>query len=266
MTQLESLNKSHHRNVKIDLASAKSLCADQRMMPVVLSEFLKLSIQYPILLTKDEETGQFVAVALCGFEDSDNLFWQDGQWNAVYTPLNVRRHPFFVGANEHKKNEQDHDYIICINMTGPGVYKNNLQKDSLQENSLQENSGQALFDDGGQETSFLKEMQSVLGSLIDGEIQTQKFINALLELKLVTPVSLDITFTNQQKIRAEGLYSIDEDKLKSLDTAQIAQLHKSDYLGPIYTMIASLGQIYALIQKKNAQLKSPSKWFQKAEN
>jgi len=221
------------------------------MMPVVMSEFLKLSIQYPILFTKDSETGQFVCVALFGFEDGENLFWQDGEWDAVYTPLNVRRQPFFVGENDQKQHEQDNDYIICINMD---------------DASVDEKTGESIFDATGKETEFLNSMQSILGSLIDGETQTRRFIDKLLELKLVTPISLDITFANQQEIRAEGMYSIDEDKLKSLDKETLVQLYASDYLGPIYTMVASLGQIYALIQKKNARIEQPSAWLQKAED
>ncbi len=251
MAQLEALSKIHHRNIKIDMAATKKQCAYQRMMPVVMSEFLKLSIQYPILFTKDSETGQFVCVVLFGFEDGENLFWQDGEWSAVYTPLNVRRQPFFIGENDQKQNEKDHDYIICIN---------------IDDESVDENTGEAIFDATGKETEFLTTMQSILGSLIDGEAQTRKFIDTLLDLKLVTPISLDITFADQQEIRAEGMYSIDEEKLETLDKDTLFSLHSSDYLNPIYTMIASLGQIYALIQKKNSRLEQPSAWLQKTED
>jgi hypothetical protein len=34
----------------------------------------------------------------------------------------------------------------------------------------------------------------------------------------------------------------------------LVELHSLDYLAPIYTMIASLGQIYSLVQRKNALL------------
>lgn len=249
MAQIEVLNKQQHKHLKIDTTVARRQAAGTRMMPVMLSEFQKLAIEYPILLTKNGDTGAFLTVALFGFEDGENLFWQDGHWDAIYQPLNLRRLPLMIGKNEHKEHKNDHDYLVCLDPENPSI--------STAE-------GEPLFDDMGAPTPFLQGMQSVLANLIKGEEQTNIFVETLLEMNLVTPVSLDITLADQEKIRAEGLYGIDEDRVNSLTPEQLANLQQKGYLAAIYAMIVSVGQVYRLIQMKNHQRSRPSPWLQSA--
>ena len=48
--------------------------------------------------------------------------------------------------------------------------------------------------------------------------------------------------------------AIDEDKLKALSADRIIELHNLGYLAYIYIIIASMGQIYASVQRKNERL------------
>jgi hypothetical protein len=47
---------------------------------------------------------------------------------------------------------------------------------------------------------------------------------------------------------------VDEQRLKSLSSEQLIELHSLQYLAPLYTMLASLGHVYSLIHRKNALL------------
>jgi hypothetical protein len=96
----------------------------------------------------------------------------------------------------------------------------------------------------------------MLAALLDGEDQTNAFIRKLLALELVRPMRLEIELADRQKRRVDGLYTIDELRLKELSASLVAELHSLEYLGPIYTMLASLGQIYSLVQRKNQRLAS----------
>lgn len=232
MTQFVALHNQHHQQLRIDPERIEALGAHQQMVPVVLSEFLKLVVHYPIVFSKNSETGQFVCSALLGFTAGENLFWQNNQWQGIYTPLQIMRQPFFIG-------EQQGQTIICIDM---------------ESNVLTTGKGEAIFDSSGQETDYLQQAKTRLAALINGENETQVFIKTLLALNLIMPMALDISFANQQQQRIQGLYTINEETLAQLGSEQLMQLQQQGYLKPIYTMIASLGQIYALIQKKNAQL------------
>lgn len=232
MATFVALHKNLHQGLKVNTSQIESLGANERMVPVVMSEFLKLVVDYPIVFTKSADTGRFVCVALLGFEDKENLFWQENHWKSIYVPLNIQRQPFFIGDDQGKT-------IICLD---------------TESSCLSKEKGDALFTPQGDETLFLQQVKVRLAELVNSEQETKDFIHWLMELKLIIPLSLDITFANQQTQRVQGLYTIDEDKLAALDSTQLMDLHQRGYIKPIYTMIASLGQMYALIDKKNQRL------------
>ena len=47
---------------------------NQRFVPVVVNEFHALAMHYPILFSKDADTGQFYCGAMLGFDEGENLF------------------------------------------------------------------------------------------------------------------------------------------------------------------------------------------------
>lgn len=235
MGKLVSLSKELHKHLKVDPDKVEALGANLRMVPVMLSEFSRLVVQYPIVLTKNQETGQFVCVVLFGFETGENLFWQNGAWQGIYTPLNISRQPFFIGLDDQDSNQP----LMCID---------------TESECLQSGEGEALFDNQGNETAYLTKMQSILAQLLDGEAKTQQFVRKLQQLELLTAVRLEITFANNESQRVEGVYTVDEKKMDALAQQDLIELHALGYLGPIYTLLASLGQIYALIDRKNTLL------------
>src|SRR5438067_2504606 len=115
MAHLVSLDHEAHRHVHIDMALVEAAGATLNMVPVVLTEFSKLVVQYPIAFTKDKDTGRFVCVALFGLHDHENLFVDDGQWNAIYVPLQIARQPFFLG-NAAEKEGAEAEYIVCLDV------------------------------------------------------------------------------------------------------------------------------------------------------
>ncbi|MFP5392562.1 MAG: SapC family protein [Gammaproteobacteria bacterium] len=229
MAHLTALDNTAHRHLRIDPARVDAAGATLNMVPVVLSEFLKLVVQYPIALTKDKDTGRFVCVALFGFHDRENLFVENGQWNAVYVPLQVARQPFFLG------NGLDDQFVVCIDP----------EHDSIQAE------GTAIFDADGNATAYLENVRQVLAELVNGEAPTGQFVDTLARLKLLVPMQLEITFANEESTQVDGLYTIDEAHLEALSGDDIATLHAHGYLAPIYTMLASLGHIYAMIERRN---------------
>ena len=66
------------------------------------SEYAELQREYPIFFRKDRDSGEWQSVALLGFEQHENLFLQDGRWNASYLPGAVARGPFLIGFQEQR--------------------------------------------------------------------------------------------------------------------------------------------------------------------
>lgn len=234
MTQFVALHPQHHQALRVDPQKIEAVGAQERMVPVVLSEFLKLVVDYPIVLTKNEETGQFVCVALTGFFDKENLFWENDSWQSIYVPLNIQRQPFFIGQENDK-------VVVCLDAQSP---------------CLSQTQGDALFTERGEETLFLQKAKAILADLVNSQARTGEFVQALLGLKLIVPMALDITFANGEQTRVQGVYTIDEKRLNELTSEELLGLQQQQFLQPIYTMLASLGQIYSLINKKNARLQA----------
>lgn len=245
MAKLVALNSRSHLNIRVDTSRIEEVGADLNMVPVYVSEFLKLVVHYPILFSKNFETGQFVCIALLGFEEGQNLFWQNAKWHSIYTPLSITRHPFFVSEND----ASNADYIVCIDMDNHAV---------------NETHGERLFENNGKATHFLELAQSSLIELVKGEKQTAELIEVLLTLELMLPLSLEITFNNGDNKNIKGLYSVDEDKLANLSSDGFETLRNSGFIQAVYTQVASLGQIYALINNQNLRNEQTSPWLRES--
>ena len=252
MSRLVLLERKHHQDLHVDTSKQHLHGADQTMMPVVLSEFQRCAIHFPIIFSKNVDTGAFVCTAVFGFEKGENLFWKEGAWDALYTPLNIQRQPFFLGnRNQHKDSTAD-DFVICIDQQSACL--NNEKK------------GEAMFADSGESSAFLKQAQSTLGELLRGEAETKRFVEKMLELDLVKPLTLEITFKSGELQRVEGAYSVDDERLANLNDKQVLELHSAGYLGAIHTMFVSLGQLYPLIERKNTEIEAADSWFKSAES
>ncbi|MEC4724462.1 SapC family protein [Shewanella sp. D64] len=233
MSNLAQLNLASHRNIQLDPQQCAQHGAELNLIPVILTEFRQLVTQYPIVIAKNGDSGAFTLVAMLGFADKENLFWQDHQWRSIYLPLQIRRQPFFVGPKDAATGE----HPVCIDMNSPSI--------SQAQNAV------ALYNDRGEESDYLLEAKQNLAQLLQGEADNYDFIQILQKLKLLQSLSVEITFEHAAPTRLNGLYTIDEKQFNNLSDAQLLRLHRTHFFEPIYMMIASLGQIYHLIDLKN---------------
>jgi hypothetical protein len=238
MANLIALDQQAHNAIRINTQTVEAQASQLNMVPVVISEFLKLAVQFPIGLTKNKDTGRFVCVAMFGFQDGENLFIENQQWDALYLPLQIRRQPFFLGNSE----QGDDQFVVCIDTSHKSIEQKN--SDAVSET-------EAIFDKEGNATPYLENVKAMLAELLNGEAATQAFIKTLAELKLLQPMQLEITFANGESTRVEGIYTINEMHLQNLSKDEIADLHQKNYLAPIYTMMTSIGHIYGLVDRKN---------------
>ena len=234
------LSSTNHKNLRVKNEPAPASFS-LRNSSIVMQEFPHLALEYPLLFTKNMDTGSFVCVSVFGFDEGENLFVENDQWNALYTPLNIKRQPFMVGTQNKPGDDQpqESEHVVLIDEADPRV---------------QEQDGEALFNERGFPTPYLEKMTSMLKALKDGFADTKLFIDKLLELDLIAPTTLKIELINQEQRHIQGFYSIDEGKLQSLSGETIAELHSLNYLKPIYAILTSFGHIYSLIDKKNKKL------------
>jgi hypothetical protein len=230
MTSIVVLDSERHRRVTVQGGHCAS--ADrQRFVQVVLKEFSLLAIQYPIVVSKNSDTGAFFVGAILGFDQGENLFATEGGVHEGYRPLNLQRAPFYVS-----------DGRLAIDMDSPLV------------NTAR---GRALFDDEGEATPFLESIHYVLGEFRTGLEMTRIFIHTLLKHKLLVEMEVDLAFDDGTQRQLEGLYTIDQAALHALDDAAVLNLFRRGYMYLIHLMVVSVKQIAQLARRKNARLLDP---------
>jgi hypothetical protein len=230
---LVELSRQEHSGLRIDPAMAEASAARQHLIPIVPSEFRKAATQYPIVFAKHPETGRFAPYVLSGLQPEENLFWSGTQLDVGYVPLNIRRLPFFVG------------------MTGPAGAGDNVLCIDMESSCLIAAGRKSIVDANGSDSSYLREILSILRELLDGQQQTSSLVKTALALDLLCPIVLDIVLDDAKALHVEGLYSIDEDRFKALGKDMIEKCWDEGSMDWFYSVIISTGQIHNLIRLRN---------------
>lgn len=237
---LVELSRTEHRELRIRADRVEASAASQHLIPIVVGEFRKAATQYPIVFAKNPETGRFASYVLCGLGLEENLFWSGTELDVAYVPLNVRRQPFYVGMDDAAATN-----LLCIDLDSPCV---------------DESGTRAIVDADGTDSAYLKEILAVLSELVAGKKATEQFIATVLSLDLLAPIMLDIVLDDGAPLQIQGLYALDEDKLRQLDAAEIARLWQSGYLDLFYAAMIASGQIFKLIRLKNQRIALSRAW------
>lgn len=224
MSSVVFLSSHDHRDLKLISKRFFPHAKNHHMCYLLVHEFPQAALNFPIVFIKDEDTGQFKPVAMFGFKEGENVFYEEPQWNSTYIPANIRRHPFLMSP----KTENDQDWSICID------------KDS---EHLSTKDGEALFDSEGKPSQQLEDVKVFLADFIEKDHLTTAFTKQLASLDLFKQNSLVITESNGEQVKVNGVYSIDEEKLNDLSDSDYLMLKKRGFIGPIYTHLTALGQM-----------------------
>ena len=239
--RLVELSRGEHAGLRIRDDLVEASAASQHLIPIIVSEFRKAAIQYPIVFSKNPETGRFAPYVLNGLGLKENLFWSGTEMDVAYVPLNVRRLPFYLGTNDDTPATN----VLCIDLDNP---------------CLDGSGGKRIVNPDGSDSAYLKEILSILGALVAGKAATEQFIATVLSLDLLTPILLDIVLDDGTPLQVEGLYGLDEEKFRQLDEGEIAKQWKTGCLDLIYTVLIASGQIFKLIRLKNQRIALSRAW------
>ena len=201
---------------------------------VVPAEFRQVQSEYPILFRRNVELDGFTALALFGFENGENLFLEDGRWDANARPLAMEIQPFLIGSPDGEGQKQVH-----IDMDSPRIGQAE---------------GTRVFDEHGRPTPYFEDIIDKLGSLDEGYGESGAFFAALDRYQLLEPMSLEITLDDGSTNRLVGFHVIDEERLQALHAEALGELHEAGQLMPIFMAVASLGNLSRLIARKNRKV------------
>lgn len=236
MSNHHILNYADHAQLRVHSGAGSRFGDNVMACLTVPAEFRNVQSHFPIVFRRDLSSGAFAALALFGFENGDNLFFDGDRWDARYRPLALAIQPFLVGrAASDSQAAQVH-----IDMDSPRISQNG--------------EGTLLFEDGGQPTPYLEAIAERLGSLDQGYRATPAFFAALERYDLLEPFTLDVPLNDGSRHSLVGYHSINEERLAALDGAALGALHSEGHLQAVFMAIASLSRLGELVARKNARI------------
>ncbi|MDH3612768.1 MAG: SapC family protein [Gammaproteobacteria bacterium] len=231
------LNNVDHKSLRVIKTRSAAYGDDVMCTMTFPNEFRSIQAHYPIVFSKEPESGKFQALALFGFEDKENLFLEEDGWDATYIPLTIERQPFLIGFQQKSAGgEVAQQTVIHIDMDSPRI---------------SETDGERVFLEHGGYTEYLNRINTVLGAIHNGFDGNEAFIDALLANELLESFTLDVELNDGTEYRLSGFFTVDEEKLRSLDGETLERLSRDGHLLPIYMVVASMSNFRDLIQRRN---------------
>ena len=242
MTNHVLLNNIDHKDLKINVHRSAELGDGVMHAPIYANEFREIQAYYPIFFYKNEgeaeQHGAYQAVALCGFEQGNNLFLNDKGWDANYIPRAQTIQPFLVGFQQGADGEKG--TVVHLDMDSSRI--------------TQDGDGVSVFMEHGGNSPYLQQVAQDLDLMHQGHSMNKDFIDSLLKYNLLESFTLDIELNDGSKNRLIGYYIIHEERFYDLDAEALLDLNSKGYVQAIYMTIASLSHIRDLIERKNKTL------------
>jgi len=230
VVNIKIVNNQTHKNTKIEKNPSLIQCKDMHFIPIVISEFIDLSKEFPIVFVKDGQTGVFNSVALMGLEPKENLFFNGEVWQSNYTPQLLSFYPFLI------QQQSDGQALLCIDEDSPLV---------------NEVSGDRLFDVNGGQMDWIKVKAERIVAHLENRLLTHKLIKLLIDKELLAIKTLTIKLENKVKYDLNGLYVISEEQFNDLSNDDFIELRKLGVLPSIYAVLMSMRCVNNLVTKKN---------------
>ena len=234
------LDNVSHKKLRVRTGYRPGCGYDANIARVFPSEFCSLQREYPLFFIKNPASGDFEAIALLGFSEGENLYLGEGGWDAGYVPLTVQRQPFLIGFQAQQVDGEPAQVpVIHVDLDHP---------------SISETEGEPVFLPHGGLSPYLERIESILGTIHQGHEISRALSRVLVGLELIESVKVEVELYDGSFRNLQGLYKIDEDKLRELSANALETLHRQGFLRDIFLMLASLQNMPRLIERENLRL------------
>jgi hypothetical protein len=237
------LDNVTHRNLRVITRHAAEFGDNVGSVLTFPTEYGDVQREYPIFFRKDPATGDWLSVAVLGFEKNENLFLDDTGWHASYIPGVIARGPFLIGFQEKDVDgDVRKDPVIHVNMDDPRV---------------SEVEGEPVFLPQGGNSRYLERIAAILKGIHAGMDVSRQMFAAFTALDLIEPVKVEVRVTQEELYDLVGLYTISEEKLAALDGEALVRLNKAGFLQGAFLVLASMNNMKKLVDLKQARRRQP---------
>ena len=220
------LNRSAHKDLRLKPVPSLKFAANVHSVPLTGVEFPAAARDVPILFA-GADMKDAGPMALLGLRQNENLFVDaDGQWAPnTYVPAFIRRYPFILA--EKPEGQEGDDFTVFLDEAYEGF------------NTEQ---GERLFKEDGADTEMLTNAVNFLGEFQQHVARTHWFMDQLRKHDLLEPRNIRLE-KDGNAINLNGLFVVNEEKLRQLDEKVAHEFLKEGVLGWIYAHLLSLANI-----------------------
>ena len=230
------LNRNDHKDLRIRPIPNLKFAKTVHSVPLTGVEFPAAARDLPILFggQSAEDAGP---MALLGLRQNENLFIDaDGVWEQnIYIPAFVRRYPFVLA--EKPAGEEGDDFTVFLDEAYEGFGSDE---------------GERLFQDDGTDSEMLKNAVNFLGEFQQHVGRTQWFMEQLRKHDLLEPRNIRLE-KDGKAINLNGLYVVNEEKLRKLDAKTSHEFLTEGVFGWIYAHLLSLANIDRVAQRLDSR-------------
>lgn len=226
------LNRTQHKDLRLKGIPSLKFAAAAHSVPLTGAEFPIAARDLPILFAGQsiEDAGP---MALLGLRQNENLLVDgNGQWAAnVYVPAFVRRYPFILA--EKPAGSEGDDFTVFLDEAYEGFGSEE---------------GERLFKEDGSDSEMLANAVGFLGEFQQHVARTHWFMDQLRKHQLLEPRNIRLE-KDGKSINLNGLFVVNEEKLRQLDEKTAHEFLREGVLGWIYAHLLSLPNIDRLAQR-----------------
>lgn len=227
---LVPLNREQHRGLGLPPGS-QAWSAGLNAVHLNAGEFASAAADYPIAFSRDEDSGEFLPMAVLGLRTAENLFVDaQGRWlPRCYLPAFVRRHPFCIAEIPDREGRAP-QRLVCF------------------EQGALKPGGEPLFTTQGEPTPTWDNIQRLLEAIEASRQQTRVLCKRLESLGLFTPFEALALPRAGQRMRLQGLFRVDEEKMNAIPGKDLRVMLRKGELKATYAHLISLENFAKLME------------------
>ena len=231
------LNRNDHKDLRLKPIPNMKFALGAHSVPLTGVEFGLAARDLPIVFAGND-LADAGPVALLGLRQNENLFVDaEGQWAPnVYIPAFVRRYPFVLA--EKPAGQEGDDFAVFLDEGYEGFGAE----------------GDRLFNEDGSDTELLSRAVGFLGEFQQHVARTRWFMDQLRKHNLLEARNMSLRkgapdSQDGHVINLNGLFVVNEEKLRQLDEKTAQEFLREGVLGWIYAHLMSLNNIDRLGQR-----------------
>ncbi|MCG8415652.1 MAG: SapC family protein [Pseudomonadales bacterium] len=232
MTSHVPLAKDKHANLKVINSGDYSRFKNQNLIPIVSRDFFILASEFPCVFVTNQDSEEFMPVAIMGLREGQNLYCQQEPYPAQVIPVGFGNAPFAIAAADAQRDQ----FVVLVD------------EDS---HLLSETEGQALFDENGEKTEYMESRVEGLVQAAQQREQTIQICKLLKEKNLLATQIVQLQHRpDGQRYSIDGIYTVDENKLNELPDEEFLELRKIGLIAMIYAHLTSLQQLRRISERQ----------------